>query len=201
MFTTRAFAREMSGLAFGGALVGGFAYFFRFHRRQLVILPFVLAGWFLAMQTVISLSASHGSLPESQQYARCANVGSSLAELGPVDSAGGESNADAALANECARFWRFRYEEGTAVLKDFAVWLAAGAIVAMITAIGVPVATRRIVSFISIGATTAGGAVVAATWWAIVMWGKPQEVTEWFWTFLFVAWQAVVGGLIGRSIR
>lgn len=171
-------ARELSGLAFGAALVGGFAYFFRFHRRQLVILPFVLAGWFLGMQTVILGSPSHTSV-DSQQVARCTDSEDSV---------------------ECLKYKLSRAEEKEATQQDFFAWLGAGAIGAGVTAIGVPIATRRIFSFASVLSTTLAGAVIAVMWFAIVWLTNPSG-SDGVFTCLFVAWQAVVAAFIGRLIR
>jgi hypothetical protein len=100
-------AMELSGLAFAVALVAGFTYYFRFQFRQLAIIPFVLAGWFLAMQVASSFGmTAHGDLSEN---AHCL-----------TNAASGDENVDPKLAEECVAYWRSRFEETEHVQQDLA---------------------------------------------------------------------------------
>jgi hypothetical protein len=178
-------ALDLAGIAFGLALVAGFAYYFRFQPRQLAIIPFVLAGWFLATQTAVTFGmTSKGEIPQGVQ---CANMKD-------------DEKADVALANECVQYWRFRFEETGHVQQDIVVWFAAGAVGALATALGVPVATRRNFSPVAALLAIIAGAIVAAAWFVTIWWTGPYQ-TDAMWTYLFVAWQGVVAAVVGRSIR
>ncbi len=75
--------------------------------------------------------------------------------------------------------------------------VAAGAIGALVTALGVPIATARGFPLWFLLSTTVVGAVVATLFFAIASrLGSAVNLT-----FLFVPWQALVAGAIGRSIR
>lgn len=170
---------ELAGLAFAAALACGFAYFLRFQPRQMVIIPFVLAGWFLAMQAVISFAPPTPIRPEAQQDKPCPDSDETV---------------------ECLRLALFRYKEKEKTQKDSAVWATAGAVGAMITALGVPIATRRIFSISAVSTTTLAGAGVTVVWFAILSWTTPESADGSF-TFLFMAWQPIVAAVIGRSIK
>lgn len=171
-------ALELSGTAFAAALAGGFAYYFRFKPSQMLILPFVLAGWFLAMQIVIWGSPSHAFL-DSQQAARCTDSEESV---------------------DCLKYQLHRVQEKEATQQDFLAWMAAGAAGAAVTAVGVPLATQRIFSFIAILSTTLAGALIALAWVALT-WLTGLQVNDAIFTCFLIAWQAGVAGVIGRSIR
>jgi hypothetical protein len=173
----------LSGLVFGIALSAAFAYYFRFQVRQLAILAFVLAGWFAAMQVVQSFSTRNVTLDPDQ---RCAEM-----------KYGDETTADASLANKCLQFWHGRFQQTENLQQDLAVWFAAGAIGAFVTALGVPLATARVFPLLFVLSTTVAGAVVAVLFFAIASrLGSAVNLA-----FLFVPWQALVAGAIGRSIR
>jgi TIR domain len=171
-----------AGLVFAISLCVAFAYYFRFNTRQLVILPFVLAGWFAAMQVVTTFSTQGVSLDQDQ---RCAEM-----------RYGDDASADASLANKCLQFWRGRFQQTQNREQDLAVSFIAGAIGAFLTAIGAPLATRRTFPIFFLLATTLVGAVVATMFNAVEYWAPNLNFT-----FLFVPWQALVAGAIGRSIR
>lgn len=173
----------LSGLVFGIALSAAFAYYFRFQVRQLAILAFVLAGWFAAMQVVQSFSTRNVTLDPDQ---RCAEM-----------RYGDETTADASLANKCLQFWHGRFQQTENLQQDLAVWFAAGAIGAFVTALGVPLATARVFPLLLVLSTSVAGAVVATLFFAIASrLGSAVNLA-----FLFVPWQALVAGAIGRSIR
>ncbi len=100
---------SLSGLVFGIALSVAFTYYFRFQVRQLIILAFVLAGWFTAMQIVQSFSTRNVTLDPDQ---RCAEM-----------KYGDETTADPSLANKCLQFWRGRFQQSENLQQDLAVWL------------------------------------------------------------------------------
>ena len=62
------FALVLAGVAFSIALAAGFAYYFRFQLRQLAIVPFVLVGWFAAMQITVTFGmTTKGDIPKNSQ--------------------------------------------------------------------------------------------------------------------------------------
>jgi len=176
----------LSGLAFAIVLAAAFAYYFRFKFRQLVIVPFVLASWFIALQLAISVGLTTVAHEKNQQ---CIQLQS-----------GDETKMDPAVANECLQFWRDAYQQSEHFQQDLAAWLAAGAIGAFGTAIGVPFATRRIFSPLAFALTTVAGGVIAVAFYAIASWTAPHQ-GDTIWYFLFAPWQAGVAAVIGRSIR
>ena len=176
----------LSGMVFAVALAAAFAYYFRFKFRQLVIVPFVLASWFIALQVTISLGMTTVAHEKNQQ---CIQLQS-----------GGETKLDPTVANECLNFWRDAYQQSEHFQQDLAVWLAAGAIGAFGSAVGVPVATRRIFSPLAFALTALAGGAVAVAFYAIASWTAPHQGDA-IWYFLFAPWQAGVAAVIGRSIR
>ena len=173
----------LSGLVFGIALCAAFAYYFRFQVRRLAILLFVLAGWFAAMQ-VIQTFSTHGVTVD--QDPRCAEM-----------NLGDDTSVDPSLANKCLQFWHGRAQQTQNFNQDLAVSFAAGAIGALVTALGVPLATARALSLLLVLSTTLAGAVVALVFFAIASRVGPALNL----TYLFVPWQALVAGAVGRSIR
>jgi hypothetical protein len=110
-------------------------------------------------------------------------------------------DADLQEIDDKCKVWRAQEIAWRAKKKEAIwAWLTAGAIGAMGTAIGVPIATRRIFSFASFLSTTFAGAVIAGLWYAITLQPDPWN-SEAMATCLFVAWQAVVAAVIGQSIR
>jgi hypothetical protein len=173
----------LSGLVFGIALCAAFAYYFRFQVRHLVILLFVLAGWFAAMQVVQTFS-THGVTVD--QDPRCAEM-----------KYGDDTSVDPSLANKCLHFWRGRFQQTQNLQQDLAASFAAGAIGALVTALGVPLATARALSLFLVLSTTLAGAIVALIFFAFASrFGSNVNLA-----YLFVPWQALVAGAIGRSIR
>jgi hypothetical protein len=172
----------LSGLVFAISLCVAFAYYFRFKTRQLVILLFVLAGWFTAMQVVTRFSTHGVSL---DQDPRCAEM-----------KYGDDASVDAELANKCLQFWHGRFEQTQNREQDLTVSFIAGAIGAFLTAVGAPLATRRTLPIFFLLAITLVGAVVATLFNLVQYWTPNLNLT-----FLFVPWQAFVAGAIGRSIR
>ena len=65
------------------------------------------------------------------------------------------------------------------------------------TALGVPLATARALSLLLVLSTTLAGAAVALVFFAIASRVGPALNL----TYLFVPWQALVAGAVGRSIR
>ncbi|MBO0757966.1 MAG: hypothetical protein J2P54_19140, partial [Bradyrhizobiaceae bacterium] len=70
----------------------------------------------------------------------------------------------------------------------------AGGIGALITTLGIPLATRRRLARRSYLAITLTGALVAGVW------GILSDAHAYYWYELFVPWQAFVAMAIGRSI-
>jgi hypothetical protein len=185
----------LAGLAFGLALAAGFAWLLTFAPRQLLIIPFVLIGWFCAVQVCLWSGAREPksyaqTSPESGHADHCARH-DGVAETQPASdkecfelvpaSADGETASD-------DRFW-----------QSLAAYGAAGAIGAVITAFGIPLATRRNPTRSSYVATTLAGLVVAAGWFVLA--GTIATLSaDQHWYALFAPWQAAVAAVIGGSI-
>jgi hypothetical protein len=175
----------LSSLVFAIALCIAFAYYFRFQVRQLAILPIVLIGWFAATQAVNTFSPRAVTFHQNQK----------CMEMKSEDAA----NVDPQLASECLQFWRSRFQQTQNIQQELAVWFAAGAIGALVTAAGVPLATRRLFPVFLVFSTTLLGAVVAIAFYAYAIFSGTDSDPNF--TYLFVPWQALVAGAIGRSLR
>jgi hypothetical protein len=151
----------VAGLAFAAAIVVALALSFGFQRRYLWIAPFVLVGWFCAMQVCLWT----GSSPP-RPFALFSG-----AELSPN-----------------AQFW-----------PSLAGYAAAGAVGALITALGLPSATRHTPSRTAFGLIVLTGAAIAAVWFVTVEL-IPAFSHDEHWYTLFAPWQAAVAALIGRTV-
>ncbi|MGA3303213.1 MAG: hypothetical protein ABSC72_07975 [Methylovirgula sp.] len=180
----------LAGLAFAIALVCGLAYHLRFRLRQLVIIPFVLTGWFLAVQTcdVLDVNMPGQDAQTVELAAQCA----SQQRLTPnqIHCLQVRASQAEARADSVQRYW-----------KSIGGWAAAGAIGALLTGVGVPIAAARRFSFVSLLATISIGAAVAILWFAIIDFANPSNSDSWIGYALYVPWQAGVAVIIGRSIR
>jgi hypothetical protein len=187
------FSLWLAGLAFGVALAAAFAFLLAFHPRQLLIIPFVLAGWFCAVQVGLWMGVD-----EPKSYARLTTEAN---DPSPCIQLDGTEHAKAADEQECfqiytasaqgspaARFWR-----------AIAAYATAGALGALITAFGAPFATRRSLSGPSYLAITFAGALVAVAWFVIAGAIAALQADQ-HWYALFVPWQTTVAVLIGYSI-
>jgi hypothetical protein len=152
----------LAGLAFAAALVVGLASSFGFQRRTLWMIPFVLIGWFLAMQVCLWTASS-----PPKPFALFSG-----AELTPQ-----------------GRYW-----------PSLAGYAAAGALGALITALGLPSATRHRPSPAAYAIVALIGAAIAGAWFAAAEM-IPALGHDEYWYALFVPWQAAVAALIGNSVR
>jgi hypothetical protein len=138
-----------AGVPFGLALTGATAFVLGFQPRQLLIIPFVLIGWFCAFRSWVWV----GLL--------------------------------------------FRPEVGV-----FVSFFVAGAIGALITALGISLATRRRLTRYSYLAIILTGALVAEAWFVAMIGAHiccdsmPELLPPYT---LFSLWQALVALAIGRS--
>jgi hypothetical protein len=147
----------LSGVAFGLALAAATACLLGFQPQQLLIIPFVLAGWFCAVQI-------------------CSWIVQYVPEIAEPWSS--------------EQYWR-----------SLSCYFAAGAVGALLTGLGIPVATRRLLpprTYLAIAIT---GALIAAAWFVLC----PNAISTpradyYYWYALFAPWQAAVAMLIGRSI-
>jgi hypothetical protein len=144
----------MSGLPFAVALAAPLACVRHYDNRQLLIFPFVLVGWVLAIETAVWFDSSR------------VNFAAYI----------GMPNADA--LNEA--------------LHNLIQFGLAGAVGAVLTALGALLAARRAVTVAPVMVATAAGAIIAAIWAASVK--KPADAD---WPYLFVFWQAIVGSIVG----
>jgi len=187
----------LAGIAFGAALAGALAYCLRYQPRQWLIIPVVLAGWSCAVQVCLwsgagepkSYSQLSGSSAPADRCQQLDGAGTSAADVSKsqcFELFSAQASDDAAAPN---RYWR-----------SLSAYLVAGAIGALITAFGVPLATRHPLSRRSYAVITLTGALVAAAWFvlagAIAFLGADQH-----WYALFAPWQAAVAAVIGRSLR
>jgi hypothetical protein len=178
-------AQELSGLPFAVVLCVSFAYYLKFRARQLIMIIFVLVGWFVAVQIVMSFGATAQNIAINPEC---------------LDLKGVTQGAkDETLISQCAEYWRNRFEQSENIVSDLIVWFIAGAVGALSVAIGTPLATRRLFSPLSVAITTFLGAVVAMGWYGITWWINPNSFDPY--PYLFMTWQPVVAGAIGRSLR
>jgi hypothetical protein len=152
----------LAGLAFAAALIFGLTSSFGFQQRYLLIVPFVLVGWFCAMQVCLWT----GSSPP-KPFALFSG-----AELSPH-----------------GRYW-----------ASLAAYATAGALGALITALGTPSATRDTPTRTTFAVITLTGAGIAAAWFVATE-TIPALSHDEHWYALFVPWQAAVAALIGNSVR
>jgi hypothetical protein len=185
----------LAGLAFGIALAAACAHVLSLQPRQLLIIPYVLAGWFCAVQICLWLGADEPSYVQPSTVAEEAGPCVRLDGTEPLQSAHDQECfeiADASTEMHDApwnRYWR-----------SVGAYFVAGAIGALITAFGIPVATRRTLARPSYLAITLTGALVAAAWFVLAgAIAALQADTNWY--ALFAPWQAAVGIAIGRSIE
>jgi hypothetical protein len=185
------FSLWLAGLAFGVALAAAFAFLLTFHLRQLLIIPFVLAGWFCAVQVGLWMGVD-----EPKSYARLtteANEPSPCIQLDGAEHAAGEQECfqiytASTQGSPAARFW-----------WAIAAYATAGALGALITAFGAPFATRRSLPGPAYLAITFAGALVAVAWFVIAGAITALQADQ-HWYALFVPWQTAVAVLIGYSI-
>jgi TIR domain len=182
---------EISCLPFCVALIISFIYYFAFRWRQFVIIPFVFAGWFIAIQTVLSFGMNGNEVSGNPQ---CLDLN--------VMTENADSK-DNALIRDCYEYLKSRIIQSANVDRDLFVWFIAGAVGAIATAIGALLATRRQLTIISIVIVVLVGALAALSWYGIMYWvsslGSLSFLT--FLVFLFVTWQPFVAAAIGRSLR
>jgi hypothetical protein len=186
----------LAGLAFGLALASAFALLLAYAPRQLLIIPFVLIGWFCAVQVCLWSGAQ-----EPKSYAQASPQSGQADRCLRLDGVGG---AEQASERECFELVPATAEGDTErhsrYWQSLGAYAAAGAIGALITAFGIPIATRRNPSRLFYVAITLTGTIVAAAWFvlagAVAMLSADQH-----WYALFAPWQAAVAAAIGGSIN
>jgi hypothetical protein len=187
----------LAGLAFALALAAACAYVLGFQPRQLLIIPYVLAGWFCAVQICLWLGAD-----EPKSYVQPSTVAGDAVPCVPPNGVEPSQSAHAP-DQECfeieaasgdvqslpwIRYWR-----------SVGTYFVAGAIGAFITALGIPVATRRLLARSSYLAITLTGALVATAWFILAgAIATLQADANWY--ALFAPWQAAVALAIRRSL-
>lgn len=186
----------LSGIAFGLALAAAIGSLLVFQTRQLLIILYVLAGWFCAVQICVRVGVD-----EPKSYVQSSTVAEGAGSCVQLDA--GPSPTTRPSDQECFeivpaiapaepgslnRYWR-----------SVGGYFAAGAAGALITALGIPVATRRLLAHRAYLAIAITGALVATAWFvlasAIAALRADQD-----WYALFVPWQAAVAMVIGRAI-
>jgi hypothetical protein len=184
----------LAGLAFGLTLAAALAWCLGYAPRQLLIIPFVLAGWFCAVQVCLWSGAQ-----EPKSYAQATNV-DQADHCVRLDSGGG---AERASDKECFQLVPAKADGDVAhpnrYWQSLAAWGASGTIGALITAFGIQMATRRNLARSSYVAITLTGAIVAAAWFVLA--GTIAALSaDQHWYALFAPWQAAVAAVVGRSI-
>jgi hypothetical protein len=195
----------LSGIAFAVAVFAALVYSYRFNPRQLFILLFVLLGWFLALKTYMVLSPEvelggqvANVIADEDLLSRCEQFNATEDSLKTNESASsfGQPNKDGDSAKACQYLAQAQSSANfITLLKAYSV---AGAIGALVTALGVPLATRRSISLVSIALIILAGAAIALAW-AYFLEGQKNNPYAPF--ELFVPWQAIVAAMIGRSIK
>jgi hypothetical protein len=186
----------LAGLAFGVALAAAFASFLTFASRQLLIIPFVLAGWFCAVQVCLWSGAQEPksfvqASTEIEQVNHCMRL-DGVGEKQPASDRECFERVAANVGSETTRPNRY--------WQSLGAYAAAGAIGALITAFGIPIATRRILARPSYVAITLAGAIVAAGWFMLA--GTVAALSaDQHWYALFAPWQAAIAAVIGGSIK
>jgi hypothetical protein len=186
----------LSGVLFGLALAAATACVLVFQPRQLLIVPFVLAGWFCAVQICLRIGTD-----EPTSYAKSATIAEdagSCMQLERAERLPAAPTSDqecfeilpaVARAEPLNRYWR-----------SVSAYFVAGAVGALITALGVPVATRCLLARRTYLVIALTGAVVAVVWFVFAS-AIPALRADQYWYALFVPWQAAIAMAIGRSIR
>jgi hypothetical protein len=187
----------LSGVAFGLALVVATACALAFQPRQLLIIPYALVGWFCAVQICLRIGAD-----DPTSFAQSSTITEHIGSCEQLDRAAPLSAARTsdqecfvmapALAREqpgsLIRYWR-----------SVSAYFGAGAVGALVTALGVPVATRCLLARRTYLAITLTGALVAAVWFVLACAIAALRADQ-YWYALFVPWQATIAMTIGRSI-
>jgi len=188
------FSLWLAGLAFGLALAAAFAFLLAFHLRQLLIIPFVLAGWFCAVQVGLWMGVD-----EPKSYARLTTEANEPSPCIQLD--GAERAKTTGEQEECFQIFTASTQGSPAARFWWAIaaYATAGALGALITAFGAPFATRRSLSGPSYLAITFAGALVAVAWFVIAGAIAALQADQ-HWYALFVPWQTAVAVLIGYSI-
>jgi len=188
----------LAGLAFGLALASAFTCFLVFRPRQLLIIPYVLAGWFCAVQICLWIGAD-----EPKSFTQSATVANDAGPCLRIDGAE-PSRAGTASDQECFEIVPASSNVQTVPLNQYwrsvGAYFVAGAVGAMITALGIPVATRRLLARPSYFVITLTGALVAAAWFLLAGAIAALQADQ-HWYALFAPWQTLVAIAIGRSIR
>jgi hypothetical protein len=184
----------LSGVAFGLALAAATACVLVFQPRQLLIIPYALAGWFCAMQICLRIGAD-----EPTSYAQPPTVAEDAGSCVQLDKA---EPLPAARTSEQECFEivpaNARTEPGSLnrYWRSVGAYFVAGAVGALITALGIPVATRCLLTRRAYLAIALTGAVVAALWFVLACAIAALRADQ-YWYALFVPWQAAIAMAIG----
>jgi hypothetical protein len=185
----------LAGLAFAAALTAASAWLLGFQPRQLLFVPFVLLGWFAAVQICVSMRAD-----EPKSYTQA------LADTDKSDiciQLDGAERSDAASApqQQCYKLFPTRADGESSenrFWQSFGGYVLAGGVGALITAIGIPFAVGSRFSRPTLLAVTLAGAAVAAAWFLLAGNIAAFQADQ-HWYALFVPWQAAVAALVGRA--
>jgi hypothetical protein len=186
----------LAGIAFGAALGGGLAWVLGFERRQFLIVLFVLAGWFCAVQVTIRSGAG-----EPKSYASLSSDAEPVKICTQPDGSGERGNGSA--TEECFQIYPASVDQETPAGKywrSLAAYFAAGLVGALITAFGIPITTRRPLAWPSYAAIALTGGVAAVAWF-VVAGAVPALRADDHWYGLFVSWQAAVAIAVERSLK
>jgi hypothetical protein len=189
------FSLWLAGTAFGAALAGGLALVLGFRARQLLIVLFVLAGWFCAVQVTLRSGAG-----EPKSYASLSSDAEPVKICTQPDGSGDRGSGGA--TEECFQISSSSADQTPAAKywHSLGAYFAAGLVGALITAFGIPITTRRVVGWPSYAAIALTGGVVAAAWF-VVAGALPAFRADDHWYALFVSWQAAVAIAVERSLR
>jgi hypothetical protein len=187
----------LSGVAFGLALAAATACVLAFQPRQLLLIPYVLAGWFCAVQICLRIGVD-----EPTSYVQSSTIAEDTGSCVQLDSPEPSSAARSpdqqcfeivpatarAERGSLSRYWR-----------SLGAYFVAGAVGALITAFGIPVATRSLLARRAYLAIALTGAFVAAGWFVLA--GAIAALrADQYWYALFVPWQAAIAMAMRRSI-
>ena len=187
----------LSGFAFGLALASATAFVLVFQPRQLLIIPYALAGWFCAVQICVWMGAG-----EPRSYGQLPTINEDAGSCVQMDVAGPLSAARTS-DQECFEIVpaQARTEPGSRnwFWQSVSAYFVAGSVGALITALGIPVATRRLPARRTYLAVALTGGLVAAVWFVLACAIAALRADQ-YWYALFVPWQMAIAMTIGRSI-
>ena len=204
----------LAGIVFASALVCAFAFVYRFNVQQIAIVLFVLIGWFIAIESYIWIGFGLGPTSKLEELFPFKQVHlPNKEEMQACEAQKTEDQSKECLISKIEDF-DYRFNNSRTFWRNLGAAALSDALGAMITAMGIPVATRRTLSFGSGVIITLVGATVAVAYVFLIQ--THSELIQMITTIypgysgltadlnmigVYIPWQASVAAVIGRSIR